>query len=46
MRGTLEEQRKILVERLKDDGIIKSKKVESAFLNVPRVVFVWPNMVD
>ncbi|MGD0330831.1 MAG: protein-L-isoaspartate(D-aspartate) O-methyltransferase [Nitrososphaeria archaeon] len=46
MIRTLEEQRKILVKGLKDDNIIKSKEVESAFLNVPRETFVWPNMID
>jgi len=46
MRGTFEEQRKILVNGLKDDNIIKSKEVESAFLNVPREAFVWSNMIE
>ena len=46
MRGTFEEQRKILVKGLKDNNIIKSKEVESAFLNVPREAFVWSNMIE
>lgn len=43
MRINFEEQRKRLVKRLKDQGIIRSKKVELSFLNVPREEFVWPD---
>ncbi|MGQ9782117.1 MAG: protein-L-isoaspartate(D-aspartate) O-methyltransferase [Nitrososphaeria archaeon] len=41
-----EEQRRILVSELKREKIIRSPHVESAFLNVPREIFVWPNTVD
>ena len=43
MRANFEEQRKRLVRRLKEQGIIRSKKVELSFLNVPREEFVWPD---
>ncbi|MCP8311610.1 MAG: protein-L-isoaspartate(D-aspartate) O-methyltransferase [Candidatus Methylarchaceae archaeon HK02M1] len=35
--------RRRMVERLMREGVIKSKKVERAFLTVPREEFVWPN---
>jgi protein-L-isoaspartate(D-aspartate) O-methyltransferase len=41
-----EEQRRMLVRELKREKIIRSPHVESAFLNVPREVFVWPNTVE
>ncbi len=40
------EERKRLVEMLKRDGIIRSKKVERALLNVPRELFVPENYRD
>jgi protein-L-isoaspartate(D-aspartate) O-methyltransferase len=43
MKVNFEEQRKRLVRRLKEQGIIRSKKVELSFLNVPREEFVWPD---
>ncbi len=43
MKIDYEEQRKRLVKRLKEQGIIKSKSVELSFLNVPREEFVWPD---
>ena len=36
--------RKMMVDKLKKEGIIKSKEVERAFLTVPREEFVWPDM--
>jgi len=41
-----EDQRKMLVNGLKRENIIKSEQVESAFLSIPREAFVWPNIVD
>ena len=38
------EERKRLVERLKREGILKSREVIEAFLKVPRELFVWPGM--
>jgi len=46
MRRTFEEQRERLVNGLKNDNIIKSKEVETAFLNIPREAFVWSNMIE
>ncbi|MEM3734271.1 MAG: protein-L-isoaspartate(D-aspartate) O-methyltransferase [Nitrososphaerales archaeon] len=43
---TFEEQRLNLVKNLKEEGLIKSKAVESAFLKVPREKFVWPDEVE
>ncbi len=40
------EERKRLVEMLKREGIIRSKKVERALLNVPRELFVPENYRD
>ncbi len=45
MHRTFEEQRERLVKGLKNDNIIKSKEVETAFLNIPREAFVWSNML-
>lgn len=46
MKINYEEQRKKLVRRLREQGIIRSKKVEMSFLNVPREEFVWPDVRD
>jgi protein-L-isoaspartate(D-aspartate) O-methyltransferase len=43
---SFEEQRRILVENLKEEGLIRSEAVEAAFLKVPRERFVWPDQVD
>jgi len=43
---SFEEQRRILVKNLKEEGLIRSEAVESAFLKVPRERFVWPDQVD
>lgn len=43
MKIDYEEQRKGLVRRLKEQGIVRSKSVELSFLNVPREEFVWPD---
>jgi len=41
-----EELRIRLVEQLKREGILKSKKVVDAFKKVPRELFVWPGYED
>ncbi|MEM0385308.1 MAG: protein-L-isoaspartate(D-aspartate) O-methyltransferase [Nitrososphaeria archaeon] len=43
MKIDFEEQRRRLVRKLKEQGIIRSKSVELSFLNVPREEFVWPD---
>ncbi|MBO3768922.1 MAG: protein-L-isoaspartate(D-aspartate) O-methyltransferase [Thermoproteota archaeon] len=39
------EERKRLVERLVEEGIIKSEKVKNAMLRIPRHEFVWPDQL-
>lgn len=46
IRLSFEEQRRRLVKNLKEEGLIKSKAVESAFLKVPREKFVWADEVE
>jgi len=41
-----EELRIRLVEQLKREGILKSKKIVDAFKKVPRELFVWPGYED
>ncbi|NPA96133.1 MAG: protein-L-isoaspartate(D-aspartate) O-methyltransferase [Crenarchaeota archaeon] len=45
-RKKFEEHRKLLVEMLKREGVIRSKEVEDAMLAVPREVFVPPQLAD
>ncbi|MEM3712050.1 MAG: protein-L-isoaspartate(D-aspartate) O-methyltransferase [Thermoproteota archaeon] len=39
------EERKRLVKRLVEEGIIKSEKVKNAMLRIPRHEFVWPDQL-
>jgi protein-L-isoaspartate(D-aspartate) O-methyltransferase len=43
---SFEEQRRILVRNLKEEGLIRSQVVEAAFLKVPRERFVWSDEVE
>ncbi len=45
-RHDLESRRRELIEQLKNEGILRSKKVEEAMLSVPREAFVPPHLVD
>ncbi len=38
----LKESKLMLIESLRDEGILKSKSVEEALLAVPREEFIWP----
>ena len=42
----VEEQKKKIIESLKREGYVKSKKVIDAFMRVPRELFVPPNLKD